>query len=216
MQAERDKLKEQYEKMKEKCDTNAELTVLKANEYINQYNESLKEKDHQLKLLKQQVNGNKPDLKKSIKDIDKIREKVTQRRGMTASLTTRTRQIIKKQNQMNNQLQMHMQLQTGGFGVGVTGPKNSTNQSNDGQPWFLTEAPIYNVLGGGFVSRQGQSGNQNNSIENHVDLTIGSATAHSATRRAQSSLISPNLRKIAKPLRSAQTRAQSRIRPQFP
>lgn len=218
LQAERDDLKEQYEKMKSKYDTNVELTVAKATEYINHYNECIKEKDHQLRLLKQQVNGNKPDLQKSIKDIDNIREKVTQRRGMTASLTTRNRQIIKKQNQINNQLQMQMQLQTGSFGVGITGPKSSTNnQSNDGQPWFLTEAPIYNVLGGGFVSRQSQSGNQNNSIENHVDLTIGSATAHSATRgRAQSSLISPNMRKIAKPLRSAQTRAQSRIRPQFP
>ena len=44
-------------------------------------------------------NYNKPrnHLQKSIKDIDNIREKVTQRRGMTASLTTRNRQIIKNE-----------------------------------------------------------------------------------------------------------------------
>ncbi|KAK8841158.1 hypothetical protein M9Y10_027358 [Tritrichomonas musculus] len=217
LQAQRDKLKEQYEKMKSKYDSNIELTVAKANEYIEQYNQDLKEKDMQLRELKKQVNGNKPDLQKSIKDIDNIREKVTQRRGMTASLTTRNRQIIKKQNQLQNQMQMQLQFQNGSFGVGVTVPKVSTISSNgDPQPWFLTEAPIYNVLGGGFVTRQSQFGNQNNSIENHVDLTVGSATAHSATRRAQSSLISPNMKKIAKPLRSAQTRAQSRIRPQFP
>ncbi|OHT11953.1 hypothetical protein TRFO_18441 [Tritrichomonas foetus] len=183
LRKERDDLKAQLEKLNTQI--NGALSAAQVQNYINQYIEDIKQKDIQLRELRKVVNGNKPTLQKDVNNLNGIRSKVTERRGTTASLAVRAKQVVREQ-------------------------KGDINQ-----PYFITEAPIYNVLGGGFVSKPEQPRNQNNSFSNNTDLTIGTIDSPSNAKRALSSLISPT-RKITRPLKTSHSRAHSRIQPQFP
>ena len=165
--------------------TNNSLSINQVQNYINQYKEDIRLKDMQLKELRLLVNENKPDIEKSIQSLEGIRSKVTQRRGATSSLNIRV-------NQLKQQTQ------------------------NSGQPWFITEAPLYAIYGGGFVSKPEKPRNQNTTIEDSSELTIGSSEAPSYYQhRPLSSLVSPTIRKIARPLKTANPRSRSRIQPKF-
>lgn len=197
LKKERDQLKEELDTLNTKSEINGQLTVAKVQEYMAQYTESIKAKDREIRELRKQVDSNQPDIRNSIKKIDVIREKVTERRGTTALLNTRNKQLIRMQ-------QVQQQIQQGA----PIGP--------DGQPWFLTEAPFYNHFGGGFVSKPENPVNQNNSIDSRKELTIGTITKPlTATRRAQSSMLSPSIKKIARPLKTTYSRAQTRLKVQF-
>lgn len=125
-----EKLNKEKEELKTKLAVNNEktakaLTVAQVQEYIAKYEKAIADKDFQLKNYQEMAREKYPTIFRNSTSLEKLREKVNQRKSSASVLHTK-----------NTQIQMDM----------------GSNNNND--KMFFTEADSYiPTLGGGFVGK---------------------------------------------------------------
>lgn len=145
------------------------LTKDEVMKRIELYKEDIKSKDLQMKEFRNQVNGNQTEMYRSISSIDNLRGKVTEKRGMTAVIRSRSN---------------------------IASMKMNANAQNDA--WFITQGPALTpTYGGGFVATT-EPQKESRDFDMSSELSIKSTDHPQSFRTKKTPMMVPSMR-LAKP-----------------
>ncbi|EAX92560.1 hypothetical protein TVAG_362010 [Trichomonas vaginalis G3] len=150
---------------------------LSKSEVLNRieiYKKDIEMKDEQMKTMREQIGGNQTEMYRSISSIDQLRGKVTEKRGATAVIRSRSNIVSMKMNQIQQQ---------------------QNQQVSDG--WFITQGnALTPTLGGGWVSNV-EPQKETRDIDSTSDLTVKIEQPQSY-RTKKTSMMVPSMR-LTKP-----------------